>query len=235
MPHYLNLQSEILPDATKEPENSLFHNNIDNFLIPDNIFSSTPDQIHLSETLQSSSSVDLESRGLLLGLDSQQNAMNHSESHAFSSGAQHATSLPTTSWQSPLHIAAQKGYGDIVRLLLEHNADCNEKDSDGATPLAHAIRGGHEAAVRLLLSHGGRLDYTDGPGCSVFHCAVIHRREALLRLFVGHCAADLSLLNAFDVEGMTPLHRAVATNFEAGVRILLHHGASVHHRAQKAR
>ncbi|KAI9742528.1 MAG: hypothetical protein M1818_003668 [Claussenomyces sp. TS43310] len=235
VPHYLTLQSEILPDATKEPENSLFPDNFDTFLIHDNIFSPTPDLTHLSETLPSSSSADLESRGPLLGLDARQDALTDSESLTFSSGAQRTTSLPTASWESPLHIAAQKGHSGIAQLLLEHHVDCNEKDSDGLTPLAHAIRGDHEAAVRLLLSHGARLDYTDGPGCSVFHCAVIHRREALLRLFASHCAADLSLLDAFDLEGMTPLHRAVATNFEAGVRILLHHGASAHHRVRKGR
>lgn len=228
---YLPLQSEILPDATKEAENSLFPDNFDSFLLSENIFSPAPDQTHLSETLPSASSVDLESRAPLLGLDARQDALTHSDSLTFSSSE--APSLPTASWESPLHIAAQKGYGGMVRLLLEHNVDCNEKDSDGLTPLAHAIRGDHEAVVRLLLSHGARLDYTDGPGCSVFHYAVIHRREALLRLFASHCAADLALLNAFDSEGMTPLHRAVATNFEAGVRILLQHGASVHQRARK--
>lgn len=256
--HYLALQPEILPHATKEPENSLSPNSIDTLLIPDSIFSPTLDHTDLSDTsLTSASSVDLESRGLLLG----------SESLA-SSRTQAAASLPRASWESPLHIAAQKGYDGIVRLLLEHGADCNEKDSDGLTPLTHAIRGDHEAAVRLLLSHGAdcndkdsdgltplahairgdheavvhvllshgaQLDYTEGPGCSVFHCAVIHRREALLRLFASCCAADLALLDAFDLEGMTPLQLAVATNFEAGVRILLHHGASVHHRARKGR
>ncbi|KAL7964037.1 ankyrin repeat-containing domain protein [Trichoderma sp. SZMC 28014] len=222
VPHYLSLQPEILPHTVKEPENSLSPNSIDTLLIPDSIFSPVLDHTDLSDT--SASSVDLESRGLLLG----------SESLA-PSRTQSAASLQGASWESPLHIAAQKGYDGIVRLLLEHGADCNEKDSDGLTPLAHAIRGDNEAVVHLLLSHGARLDHTEGPGCSVFHCAVIHRREALLRLFASFCGADLALLDAFDLEGMTPLQLAVATNFEAGVRILLHHGASVHHRARKAR
>ncbi|OGM43542.1 hypothetical protein ABOM_008046 [Aspergillus bombycis] len=235
-PHYLTLQSDILPDATKEPEHSLFSDHIDTFLIPEHIFPPTPEHTHLSDTLPSSSSGDGDSGDPLVGVEAQPDTVNHSVDHTGSTGVPRAASLPTAaSWKSPLHVAAQEGYGGIVQLLLEHNADCNEKDSDGLTPLAHAIRGDHEAAVRLLLSHGARLDYTDGPGCSVFHCAVIHRREALLRLFANHCAANLALLDALDVEGMTPLHRAVVTNFEAGVRILLHHGASVHHRAQNGR
>ncbi|GAB1191738.1 hypothetical protein APSETT444_000920 [Aspergillus pseudonomiae] len=231
-PHFLTLQSDILPDATKEPEHSLFSDHIDTFLIPDHIFPPTPEHTHLSDTVTSSSSGDGDNRGPLVGVEAHPDTVNHIEGNTGPTGVPRAASAPTASWKSPLHVAAQEGYGGIVQLLLEHNADCNEKDSDGLTPLAHAIRGDHEAAVRLLLSHGARLDYTDGPGCSVFHCAVIHRREALLRLFATHCAANLALLDALDVEGMTPLHRAVVTNFEAGVRILLHHGASVHHRAQ---
>ncbi len=34
-------------------------------------------------------------------------------------------------WLSPLHMAAQKGHDRIVRMLLEHNGDCNEGDSEG--------------------------------------------------------------------------------------------------------
>jgi hypothetical protein len=234
MPDYLTLQSEMFPHATTEPDDSLSPDSIDTFIIP-NIFSPTLDHTDLSETtITSASSVDLETRGPLLGLDSRHAVLNHSESLT-SSRAQRASSLPAHTWESPLHIAVQKGYSGIVRLLLKHNADCNEKDSNGFTPLAHAIRGNHEAAVRLLISHGARLDYTDGPGCSVFHCAVIYGREALLRLFASHCASDLTLLDGFDLEGRTPLQMAVATNFEAGVRILLHHGASVHPQMQKGR
>lgn len=233
VPHHLTFPSETLPDVNKEAENSLFPNDIDTFFMSDNIFSPTLDHTPLTEISQSSSSLDLESSASVPGSNVRQDAVNHSEGLNFSSGAQCATSLRTASWESPLHIAARKGYGGMVRLLLEQNVDCNEKDSEGLTPLAHAIKGDHEAAVRLLLSHGARLDYTDGPGCSVFHCAVVHRREALLRLFASQCTTNLALLDAFDSEGMTPLHRAIAINFEAGVRILLHHGASVHSRARK--
>ncbi len=38
-----------------------------------------------------------------------------------------------------LHYAAQKGYLDIVKLLLERGADINAKDIDGKIPLHYAV------------------------------------------------------------------------------------------------
>jgi hypothetical protein len=40
-------------------------------------------------------------------------------------------SAPGSKWQSPLHMAARKGHNRIVCVLLQHNIDCNEKDSEG--------------------------------------------------------------------------------------------------------
>ena len=57
-------------------------------------------------------------------------------------------------WCGPLHIAAHKGNGRIIRAILQYNGDCNEKDGDGMTPLMHAAAGGHKAVVMSLLAHG---------------------------------------------------------------------------------
>lgn len=65
------------------------------------------------------------------------------------------------SWQGPLHIAAQKGHDQIVRLLLQHTIDCNERDSDGLTPLFYAIKGGFEGIATSLLDSGARIDLAD--------------------------------------------------------------------------
>ncbi|VDI04473.1 Hypothetical predicted protein [Mytilus galloprovincialis] len=55
---------------------------------------------------------------------------------------------------SPLHIACFMGRIDIVRCLLDHNANINITNEDGTTPLYFACELGHEDIVRLLLDKG---------------------------------------------------------------------------------
>ena len=98
-----------------------------------------------------------------------------------SASSRHGSSI---CWQGALHLAAQKGYDSILRVLLEHNTDSNERDSDGLTPLMHAIIGGHDDVAVSLLSHGACIGDLDGHGRSALHWAVLHRREALLKLLL---------------------------------------------------
>lgn len=136
-------------------------------------------------------------------------------------------------WLSALHIAAQKGHHRVMRVLLQHDIDCNEADSDGLTPLIHATIGGHEDVVTLLLMHGARIGKVDCQGRSVLHFAVIHRREALLRTLLDYCVGNQGLVDDYDNGGRTPLHTAVDAGFEAGVQALLQSGASIHYRTRK--
>ena len=47
---------------------------------------------------------------------------------------------------TPLHLAAKKGDGELIKVLLEHGADINALTPDGCTPMELAIKSGHEAA-----------------------------------------------------------------------------------------
>lgn len=142
-------------------------------------------------------------------------------------------SAATTGWMSPLHMAAQRGHNRIVRMLLQYHPLCDERDSDGVTPLMHATVGGYEDVVSSLLSHGARIDSVDCRNRSVLHWAVLHRREALLKMLLAYCAGDHAVIDAYDNAGRTALHTAIDTGFEAGVHILLQLGANIHSRARK--
>ncbi|MEE6482951.1 hypothetical protein FKM82_013388 [Ascaphus truei] len=54
---------------------------------------------------------------------------------------------------SALHVAAAKGYIEVMRLLLQANFDPNVRDKDGWTPLHAAAHWGVEEACRLLVEH----------------------------------------------------------------------------------
>ncbi|KAL7941995.1 ankyrin repeat-containing domain protein [Trichoderma barbatum] len=148
--------------------------------------------------------------------------------------ASDACTMSDPGWLSALHMAARRGHGGIVRLLLQNCMDTNEQDSDGLTPLMHAVAGGHEEVVGLLLAHGARLGDRDCRRRSVLHWAVLTYREAVLRLLLKHAATDDPLLiDAYDDTGRTPLHAAIDSGFEIGVSILMEFGVNIHSRARK--
>ncbi|XP_055991738.1 protein phosphatase 1 regulatory subunit 12C isoform X4 [Sorex fumeus] len=59
---------------------------------------------------------------------------------------------------SALHVAAAKGYIEVMRLLLQAGYDPELRDWDGWTPLHAAAHWGVEDACRLLAEHGGGMD-----------------------------------------------------------------------------
>lgn len=147
--------------------------------------------------------------------------------------------LVSDRWLGTLHIAAQKGHDCILRMLLQNNLDCDEEDSDSWTPLAHAVAGGHEPVVGLLLAHGARVVEVDWKHrSSVLHLAVKYQQESILAKLLEHQSRAESgakaVIDAYDDTGRTALHMAIETGFEAGVVMLLRHGASPRLKARKA-
>lgn len=63
--------------------------------------------------------------------------------------------------QTLLHYAANKNYGDNVRLLLKKGADINAVDYDKRTPLHEAISYFSFDAVQILLENGADLNLED--------------------------------------------------------------------------
>lgn len=61
-------------------------------------------------------------------------------------------------------MGSNRGFEDIVRLLLEQGANIESKDSDGCTALPHAAKMGHQDMVRLLLEQGANIESKDIDG-----------------------------------------------------------------------
>lgn len=126
-----------------------------------------------------------------------------------------------------LHRAVQTGNSKVTRLLLEHNADCDSKDSAGLTPLSCAVIGGNEEILELLLSHGAGISHIDNAHQSALHWAVLHKRHKILEKLLKRCSGDLALLNSRNKDGETPLSIAVSAGNEVAVKLLLDSGATV--------
>ena len=137
-----------------------------------------------------------------------------------------------SSWQSPLHISVTKGHTKIIRLLLKHKADCNERNSEGLTPLMLATISGYDDVADLLLSNGAKIQHVDSYGQSALHLAVLHGRDRLLATLLQHCKGDSAIINGYAKNGKMPLHIAIDIGFEAAVELLLDSGADVQHKAR---
>jgi hypothetical protein len=80
----------------------------------------------------------------------------------------------TIQGRTPLLWAAVSGRTDLVKLLLDHGADVNVRESLGGTTVlicATASERGDLALVNLLLEKGAALDATDGHGDSALDWA----------------------------------------------------------------
>jgi ankyrin repeat protein len=66
--------------------------------------------------------------------------------------------------ETPLHWAAQNGFTDCVRVLIDNGADVNARDELQRTPLLIASRAGWVEVVRLLIEYGADIKAKDATG-----------------------------------------------------------------------
>merc|ERR1712034_157793 len=58
--------------------------------------------------------------------------------------------------QSPLTVACQNGYLDVVECFLDDGLDINHLDNDNKTPLFYALANKHHDVAKLLISKGAQ-------------------------------------------------------------------------------
>ncbi|PKA47189.1 Potassium channel KOR1 [Apostasia shenzhenica] len=123
--------------------------------------------------------------------------------------------------RSPLHLAASRGYENMVLFLIHECVDINIPDKYGNTPLLEAIKNKHDRVASLLFSKGAKLCLSDA-GSQL--CAAVARGDAGFMKRVLSYGADP---NSKDYDHHTPLHIAAGEGLYLIAEVLLQAGASV--------
>ncbi len=115
---------------------------------------------------------------------------------------------------TPLHHAAAAGHLEVVRLLVEREADLSARDPKrGLTPIGWANEAGHTPVVQLLFSEGSPADLYEAAAYGLLERV----RSAL--------DDDLAVLDVTRGVGAV-LHHAVLWGHSDVVRLLLERGAA---------
>lgn len=73
---------------------------------------------------------------------------------------------------TPLHIAAEKGYYPVVELLIRDKVDINAQNKFGETPLHLSVMLGHDDITELLLQANADATITNHKGETAFNQAL---------------------------------------------------------------
>lgn len=132
---------------------------------------------------------------------------------------------PDDERKTSLHLAAQKGFRNVVKKLLDEGAaNVSVGDEDGWTPLHFACSEGHKEVIDELLSHDADPKLTDSFGNNPLHLASRDGQGAAFNVIFKKCP---ELLGKTTKTGMTPLHLAIYYSNEATVTACLENGAAI--------
>lgn len=96
---------------------------------------------------------------------------------------------------TPLILASYYDRGAVVKLLLDHGAEVDEKDASGNTALMGACFKGYAEMVQLLLERGAKVNGTNAMGGSCLIYAVTFNRIRIAHMLLAN-GVDATLRDA---------------------------------------
>ena len=125
---------------------------------------------------------------------------------------------------TPLSIASEEGYIDIVKLLIRSDAAVNESGRhDGTTTLMMAARNGHLSVVEELIKCGAHVDARSNDGRTALMAAAQYGHLSVVNTLITAGASVQS--TCFD--GTSPLFLACSHGHLDVVNALLHHNVDI--------
>ena len=119
--------------------------------------------------------------------------------------------------RTPLHIAAEKGYGDVAMFLVENGTDVNLTDANGNTPLIFIIHKiGNLEITKRLIAKGAVVNAQNRTGETALMYAAWRGHSEIVQLLLKN-RADATLKNR---QGDTALMLAESKGHHAIVQML---------------
>jgi hypothetical protein len=114
--------------------------------------------------------------------------------------------------REPLHVAARKGYIDIVKVFVNNGADLNAIDDKGNSVLHYACSTTqyNKELVEFLISKGADPYSVNEVKCTVLYMATKFNNIELVEYLVSVYPA---MVNLKAEKGVTPLYLAVDSNY----------------------
>jgi ankyrin repeat protein len=152
-----------------------------------------------------------------------------------------AVNLKKGNGNTPLHIAADNGYLDIVKLLISFGADIDNKNNGNRSPLFYAMRSNHMDIVNVLVDKGAEMTLKEAAACGFTELIEQQIAEGIDPNTLLHSAAfggqndivDLLIKNGADVNlkddnaEFTPIFYAIINNHEEIIDKLIRNGAEL--------
>ena len=88
--------------------------------------------------------------------------------------------------ETAMHVAASRGYLDIVQYLQHQRASLNPRTTGNWIPLHHAVRFGHTNVASYLIAKGAPVDMKTKTGQSIFDMAKATRNAGMIKLLERH-------------------------------------------------
>ncbi|CAG8385864.1 unnamed protein product [Penicillium salamii] len=133
--------------------------------------------------------------------------------------------------RTPLSLAAEDGFVDIIELLLNNGADVESRDETGRTPLSWAVENGHLNVTELLLENGANTESQDKTGRIILSWAVKGGFVDIIELLI----KNGTKLESRDQSGRTSFSWAVENRFLDTIQLLLNNGAELESRDETGR
>ena len=131
--------------------------------------------------------------------------------------------VPNTKGFSPLKIAAKRGNGEVLEVLLESGANPNfiGKKLPGFSPLNNAVQFGQFDCAKLLIKHGAHLVDKNMTN-TVLHSAAYGGHAHIVEYLIKVVGMDVNQRNNAD---RTSLFQSITQGHNSVAKVLLHLGA----------